>query len=459
MSLRYRGGILSATSPTISISSASGFWNNTQQMQARSAGTWPIGVTIQSLKAWIGLLGASNTNIYDIGYGIAVDQSSGDVYVCGTTDVSGFGDYNFIISKFNTSGTLQWQRTIYGDSSSIDAAYFIALDLSGNVYVLGATGSNNIIVKYNTSGTLQWQRILPGCYLGGIAADYSGNVYVAGPKGTDNFILKYDTLGNLLWQRTLTNNQNSSASIAVDYSGNVYITGYINLNGQDFLIAKYDNNGNILWQRILGTGSYENATSIAVDLSGNVYVCGNNSNNVIIAKYDTLGNIQWSREVAGSGISYGYGISVDLSGNVYVCGKTYNTTSSVDNLLIVKYDTLGNLLWQRTLSTNVNITGQSIATDSSGSIHICGSITMFGGAAQDFIIAKLPMDGSLTATYSISGYTFDPIVYAASSLSNTSSLVSNSTSTLSNSASTIANSASTLSNTASTLIFTRTTIL
>ena len=41
MSNRYKGGIISATPPTTSTSSASGAWTLEQQMQAQAAGTWP----------------------------------------------------------------------------------------------------------------------------------------------------------------------------------------------------------------------------------------------------------------------------------------------------------------------------------------------------------------------------------------------------------------------------------
>jgi hypothetical protein len=41
MSMRYKGGVISATAPTTSSSSASGIWTVTQQMQAKGQGLWP----------------------------------------------------------------------------------------------------------------------------------------------------------------------------------------------------------------------------------------------------------------------------------------------------------------------------------------------------------------------------------------------------------------------------------
>ena len=117
-------------------------------------------------------------------YSVAVD-SSGNVYVCGDTNAS-FGFIDFQIAKYNTSGVIQWQRRL-GGSSSDDQALSVAVDSSGNVYVCGSSGASGTndfqIAKYNTSGVIQWQRRLggSGSDVGqSVAVDSSGNVYVCG---------------------------------------------------------------------------------------------------------------------------------------------------------------------------------------------------------------------------------------------------------------------------------------
>ena len=42
MSNRFKGGIISATAPTVTSSVASGVWTTTQQLQYTAAGTWPV---------------------------------------------------------------------------------------------------------------------------------------------------------------------------------------------------------------------------------------------------------------------------------------------------------------------------------------------------------------------------------------------------------------------------------
>ena len=107
-----------------------------------------------STKFWIKLLGGANS---DTGVGIGVD-SSGNVYVTGHTGSQGAGGNDILITKYNTSGVIQWQRTFGGASGDVGTG--ITVDSSGNVYVTGYTGSQGdgtydiLIAKLPSNGSL-----------------------------------------------------------------------------------------------------------------------------------------------------------------------------------------------------------------------------------------------------------------------------------------------------------------
>jgi uncharacterized delta-60 repeat protein len=424
---------------------------------------------------WIGTLGGAAN---DQGNGIAVD-SSGNVYVTGYTSSQGSGGNDVLIAKYNNSGTIQWQRTLGGIDS--DYGTSIAVDSSGNVYIGGYTRSQSaggfdvLITKYNTSGTIQWQRTLGGSafdYGTSIAVDSSGNVYVAGyaysPSGgaqPDVLITKYDTSGTIQWQRTLGGSgYDFGYGIAVDSSGNVYITGYTDSQGSggaDVLIAKYNTSGTIQWQRTLGGANTDVGVDIAVDSSGNSYITGytasqgSGNNDVLITKYDTSGTIQWQRILGGSDLEQGYSIAVDSSGNSYITGYTASQGAGGADVLIAKYNTSGTIQWQRTLGGANTDAGYGIAVDSSGSIFITGSTTSAGAGSSDLLITKLPGDGSKTGTYTVGG---SSITYAASTLTAATSTLTSATSTLTSSTSTLTDATSTLTSSTSTLTSSVTTI-
>jgi hypothetical protein len=93
-------------------------------------------------------------SVNDLGYGIAVD-ASGNAYVTGYTDSLNFpttsgdvqgtyggGAQDAFVAKLNSAGTALLYSTYLGGSSD-DYGFGIAVDLSGNAYVTGATRSSN----------------------------------------------------------------------------------------------------------------------------------------------------------------------------------------------------------------------------------------------------------------------------------------------------------------------------
>ncbi len=122
----------------------------------------------------------------DAGFGVAVD-ASGNIYVTGRTYSFGVGLADVLLSKFDSSGSLLWQRTWGGRDT--DVGLGVALDASGNIYVTGYTtsfgagGFDVLLLKFDSTGALLFQRTWGGSstdYGNGVAVDASGNALVAG---------------------------------------------------------------------------------------------------------------------------------------------------------------------------------------------------------------------------------------------------------------------------------------
>jgi hypothetical protein len=97
-------------------------------------------------------------------------------------------------------------------------------------------------------------------------------------------------------------------------------------------------------------------------------------------------------------------VAVDSNNSVYTCGY-----SDSNNAQLAKYDSSGNLQWQRSITTPSQVYAISIKIDRSNNLYV--------GMTNNYF-AKLPSDGSLTGTYSVGG---------ASVTYQTSTLTSNST--------------------------------
>jgi len=156
-------------------------------------------------EAWsVSYNGLANSN--DYAQGVAVD-SSGNVYVAGYSFNGANHDYYTV--KYDSGGSEVWDVSYAGPANGYDAAWDVAVDGSGNVYVTGSSfnGANYdyFTIKYNSGGSEVWKVAYNGPANGadhaqGVAVDGSGNVYVTGYSNNganyDYFTIKYDSGGS-----------------------------------------------------------------------------------------------------------------------------------------------------------------------------------------------------------------------------------------------------------------------
>ncbi len=264
------------------------------------------------------------TSDFDEAYGVAVD-SSGNVLVVGDT-IGTFpgqtqaGGEDAFVRKYDPNGTELWTRQFGASGLGLDNALDVAVDSNGNVLVVGRTegtlpgqtgaGSRDAFVrKYDAGGNELWTRQFGTSSLDeafGVAVDSSGNILVVGatsgalPGQThagnwDAFVRKYDPNGTELWTRQFgTSSLDDAFGVAVDSNGNVLVVGRVYnaaLPGQtqagygDAFVRKYDANGTELWTEQFGTLGTDEASGVAADSSGNVLVVGFINGSAFVRKY------------------------------------------------------------------------------------------------------------------------------------------------------------------------------
>lgn len=220
-------------------------------------------------------------------------------------------------------------------------------------------------------------------FLSGVAVDGSGNAYVIGDTtslnypmhtayrstpvgGNDVFVTKVNASGNgLVYSTYLGGNSNDYAgAIAVDSAGNAYLAGATeslnfptknaafsgNAGYRDAFIAKLGPFGtNLLYASYLGGASDDSGNAIAVDNSGNAYLAGdtfsigtgngpfptapnnayqgnnNGGRDAFVAKFNTTlsgsASLVYSTFLGGISDDKANAIAIDGSGNAYVTGE------------------------------------------------------------------------------------------------------------------------------------------
>ncbi len=355
-------------------------------------------------KTWGGL---SN----DFGRGVAVDADSGNIYVTGYTYSFGLGNpthASLTLLKYDPTGSLLWQRIWSGSGNGNDLGYGVAVDASGNVYVTGATNSFGgtgyqvLLLKFDSSGSLLWQKTVGG---GGSFSFYgyavsvgpsSGNIYVTGSftnfitaqNYNDVLLLKFDSSGSFLFEKFWGGTGNDYGyGVAVDSSsGNVYVTGSTNsfgAGGPDVFLLKYTSSGSLIWQKTWGDSGNDYGYGVAVDSSsGNVYVTGSTNSfgagfdDVFLLKFDSTSGLLWQETWGGSQDDLGYGVAVDSSsGNVYVTGYTWSFGAGGPDVMLLKFNASGSLIWQKTWGGSDYDYGYGVAVDSRGDALVAGFVS------------------------------------------------------------------------------------
>jgi hypothetical protein len=201
------------------------------------------------------------------------------------------GFWDAFVAKLNNSGVLQW-NTFMG-SSGDDYGESIAVNGSGNIYAAGyssATWGSPVTAhegwndafsaKLNNSGVLQWNTFMgsSGRDSGeSIAVDVNGNVYIVGIsiystwgspvnplEGNDEaFAAKLNSSGALQWNTFMGSSDfDEGYGIVVDSKGKVYVVGNSDATWGSPVIAHSGG----FWDAFVVKFDYSDITNVETDL-------------------------------------------------------------------------------------------------------------------------------------------------------------------------------------------------
>ena len=375
--------------------------------------------------SWVALLGGSDKDDSDSGKSVAIGPD-GSVYVCGYTDpaqAQGNDTYDGFIAKLDSSGTVQWQKTIVGEYQETSNSVAVGPDGSVHVcvyqYASGGALTDCLVVKFDSSGKLQFQKALGWSrhtYGQSVAIGPDGSVYVCGYTYSadsysryDCFIAKLDSSGALQWEKKLHDPNadspdvrgNQGKSVAVGPDGSVYVCGSSATSSfwgstnpnSNVLIAKFDSSGVLQWQKYLDGGESEGGVSVAVGPDGSVHVCGitnsygSGNYDILIAKLNSSGSIQWQKTIGERYGDQSFSVAVGPDGSVYVCGEIKeDSTFTKYECLIVKFDPSGTLQWQKYFDYS---DASSLAIGSDDSVYVCGTSASGLTGWYDLLLARI----------------------------------------------------------------------
>ena len=318
-----------------------------------------------------------------------------------------------------------WDWTTNCGSSAGDKSLDVQVDSAGYVYSCGYFNGNAQFGAINFG--LNW---------------WTGRKHP--------FLAKQDPSGNYLWAKYGVGGADTRAlGLCVDMDDNIIVTGTYwyscsfdsnSVSGiaDHIFVVKFDPAGNVLWVITGGGNGDDHGYDVVADENGDIYITGYLSTHygpptctatfgslpqfsysdsiAFLGKISTAGQWQWVRTFYGTDVSRDNDLTLDENGNVYVCGGYYGVNrvfgsavlSSVGgrDIFVVKYDSLGNYQWVRSVGSSYDDRANGIATGADSKLYVTGEFRgelVFGDdtlnnnggpGGKDIFVAKLDTAGN-----------------------------------------------------------------
>jgi uncharacterized protein (TIGR03437 family) len=374
---------------------------------------------------------------YDAGVAVATDQN-GDILITGVTNSTRFpttqkaqqnpgGDSDAFIAKFSAAGQLVWMSYLGGFKNEIGRS--IAVDQTGNAYVVGYTESDNFPIK---NGAYQQFGGVFDAFLVKISPDgqqFLYSTYIGGSAYDDAFGLAVNSDGDAYV---------TGMTVSFDFPvRSAFQTGPAGGGGDIFVTKLSTTRSNVFYSTYVGGNGVDGGTGIAIDNAGNAYVTGGTTSSIFpvmapiqgtmrgvqdafLFKLNPAGNsLVYATFLGGTGEDNGFRVAVDGQGSAYLYGYTKSTDFPVKNafqaasgglfdVFLTKFSPAGDaLVYSTYLGGNQDDFGfGNIVVDAGGTAYISGYTKSanfptrnpmqgsYGGGMYDAFVARLAPQGN-----------------------------------------------------------------
>ena len=264
-------------------------------------------------------------------------------------------NYTFCLVKTDAVGNMQWNQT-YGKGTTSSATSLIATADGGY-----AMAGYPFLFKTDALGNVEWNQTYPataGWFPGewSVVAASDGGYAIAGNSMSDFLLIKTDSLGNMQWNRTYGGPDTADVaySLIVTSDGGYAIAGIFNTTDYtreggtetDFYLVKTDASGNMQWNKTYERARNDHAWSLVATSDGGYALAGNayaspywNSTDFWLVKTDSFGNELWNRTYGGTGSDIAFSLVATSDGGYAIAGGT--GSFGAGNVWLVKTDEFG----------------------------------------------------------------------------------------------------------------------
>jgi hypothetical protein len=199
----------------------------------------------------------------------------------------------------------------------------------------------------------------------------------------DVWLIKLDETGSEIWDKTFGGwADDVGNSVQQTLDGGYIITGYTESysNGKkDVWLIKTDENGKKLWDKTFGYSDFDSGSEVKQTsdggyiIIGKVNTSGGGRGDVWLIKVDTNGELLWERSFGGKGHNYADEIQQTSDEGYIIIGSSWIPGETNDyDMWLIKIDKNGNMIWDKKFHGTESDHGWSIDQTVDGGFIIVG---------------------------------------------------------------------------------------
>jgi hypothetical protein len=358
--------------------------------------------------------------------GYSVEQTTGGGFIiAGYTRSFGAGECDVWLIKTDGAGNMVWNKT-YGGIES-DRGNSVRQTTDGGYVILGYTNSFSPradycdiwLIKTDRTGNMVWNKTFGGedyefghCVQQTTDGGYiiTGVTHSFGAGKDDVWLIKTDSNGNMVWNRTFGgSNFDCGNCVQQTTDGGYIITGEKYPSGEfvysDVWLIKTDSNGNMVWNRTFGGSLYdfnEEGRYVQQTSDGGYIITGYTTpvdyTDIWLIKTDSAGNMVWNRTFGGPDYDEGFCVQQTSDGGYIIIGYyvPVNFKGWQTDVWLIKTDSTGNKTWDRTFGGTSYLEldkGFCVQQTSDGGYIITGVTDSYGAGRKDVWFIKTDKDG------------------------------------------------------------------
>jgi hypothetical protein len=296
-----------------------------------------------------------------------------------------YGDYAHAVQQTSDGGYILAGRTESFGAGAGDA-WLIKTDANGN------TVGDKIFVRSDGDGAWAVQQTSDDGYI------------LAGWTSGDAWLIKTYANGNKVWDKTFGGISSDGAwAVQQTSDGGYILAGWTNSFGagsSDAWLIKTDANGNKVWDKTFGGISSDGAYSVQQTSDGGYILAGSTdsfgagSSDAWLIKTDADGNKVWDKTFGGSDGDGAKAVQQTSDGGYILAGVTSSFGVGMEDAWLIKTDTNGNKVWDKTFGGSSNELANAVQQTSDSGYILAGSAYSFGSGRADAWLIKTDADGN-----------------------------------------------------------------